>query len=54
VTGKAIEDEMVGNYCWGCRADNQPQKGNVIVMLTSLSLTQGQDERALAAILNGL
>ncbi len=31
-----------------------PKKGNVIVMLTSLSLTQGQDERALAAILNGL
>ncbi len=22
VTGKAIQDEMVGNYCWGCGADN--------------------------------
>lgn len=22
VTGKAFQDEMVGNYCWGCGTDN--------------------------------
>ena len=22
VRGKAFQDEMVGNYCWGCGADN--------------------------------
>jgi acyl-coenzyme A thioesterase PaaI-like protein len=22
MTGKAFQDEMVGNYCWGCGADN--------------------------------
>ena len=22
VTGKAFQDEMVGNYCWGCGSDN--------------------------------
>lgn len=22
MSGKAIQDEMVGNYCWGCGADN--------------------------------
>jgi acyl-coenzyme A thioesterase PaaI-like protein len=49
VTSKAFQDQMVGNYCWGCGADNPTGLHLKTYWDDAVSVTQWTPDHAFAA-----